>query len=111
MNIDLPPYEVIEAIESDLGLQFQHLIISPGESTPFVIEGVFGEGSDAKTVVFEPRRVLPLQDDDDDELFQKECDCWTDGEHEDECLWEDKPANLIEPSDETPQFDEDWYCP
>lgn len=109
MNIDLPPYEVIVAIESDLGLQFRHLIISPGESTPFVIEGVFGEGSDAKTVVFKPQRISPLQDDDDDEISRPECGCC--GEHEDECLCEDEPANLIEPSDETPQFDDDWYCP
>ena len=113
LPIDFPPAEIIQAIERELGLSFQHFKVSlEGE-----IEGIFGVGDDEQAVSFEVKRsrtghfpsitsvIAEL-----DENGVKEM-----GEMFKKLLAEIEgimgEGAIFEPSTDVPRFDDEWYCP
>ena len=110
---DFPPAEIIQAIEGELGLSFQHFKVSlDGE-----IEGIFCVGDDEQIVSFEAKRsrtgyfpsitsVIAELDENGvkemGEMFKKML-------AEIEGIIAD--GATFEPSSNPPRFDDGWYCP
>jgi len=110
---DFPPVEIINAIEKELGLPFQHFKVSlEGE-----IEGIFSDDEAEQVVSFEVKRsrtgyfpsitsVIAELDENGvkeiGEMFKKLL-----AEIEG-IIGEDV---ILEPSMNTPRFDDEWYCP
>jgi|TARA_R110002074_G_scaffold325852_1_gene496173 hypothetical protein len=117
MPSDLPPMEIIDALEEQLGMDFIHFTIDR-EGT---VEGIFSNGFDDQTVTFEVKReVTPsfkmppiesiIAELDENALvdMQKMMKSILD---EIEGLREEPEQFEVQYGGHTPQFDGEWYCP
>jgi len=115
MPIDLPPPEIIHALEEQLGMDFIHFTVS----LDGIVEGVFGNGLENQVVSFEAKREFvssfqfpPIESiiaeldekaiEDMKKMFKSilsEIENMTD------------LATEFTPNSNPPKFDSEWYCP
>ncbi len=117
MPSDLPPMEIIEALEEQLGMDFVHFTID----REGIVEGVFTDGFENQVVTFEVKREITpsfkmppieslLAELDEKAIvdMQKMMKSILD---EIEDMKEDSEQFEVTGGGHTPQFDGDWYCP
>ena len=117
MPTDLPPMEIIEALEEQLDMDFVHFTIN----REGIVEGVFTNGFENQVVTFEVKREITpsfkmppieslLAELDEKAIvdMQKMMKSILD---EIEAMDEDSDQFKITGGGHTPPFDADWYCP
>ena len=116
MPSDLPPMEIIDALEEQLDMDFVHFTIN----REGVVEGIFTNGFESQTVTFEVKReVTPSFKMPPIESILGELDekAISDMKKMMNSILEE--ISNIEPEDEVkmddsgylPEFDGEWYCP
>jgi len=116
MPSDLPPMEIIDALEEQLDMDFVHFTIN----REGIVEGIFTNGFESQTVTFEVKReVTPSFKMPPIESILGELDekAISDMKKMMNSILEE--ISNIEPEDEVkmddsgylPEFDGEWYCP
>ena len=110
---DFPPAEIIQAIEGELGLPFQHFKVSlEGE-----IEGIFGVGDNEQIVSFEAKRsrtgyfpsITSVIAELDENAVKEMGEMFKKMLAEIEAIIGE--GATFEHSTTPPRFDDEWYCP
>jgi len=117
MPSDLPPMEIIDALEEQLNMDFVHFTINRAG----IVEGIFTNGFENQTVTFEVKREITpffkmppiesiLAELDEKAIvdMQKMMKSILD---EIEGMKEDEEEHEVTGGNHTPQFDDEWYCP
>ena len=116
MPSDLPPMEIIDALEEQLDMDFVHFTIN----REGIVEGIFTNGFESQTITFEVKReVTPSFKMPPIESILGELDekAISDMKKMMNSILEE--ISNIEPEDEVkmddsgylPEFDGEWYCP
>jgi len=116
MPSDLPPMEIIDALEEQLDMDFVHFTIN----REGIVEGIFTNGFESQTVTFEVKREVTPS-------FKMPPTASILGELDEKAISDMKKMmnsileeiSNIEPEDEVkmddsgylPEFDGEWYCP
>lgn len=118
MPTDLPPMEIVEALEEDLDMDFVHFTIDRDG----IVEGIFSNGLETQAVTFEIKREVtpsfkmpPIESilgELDENAIQDMRKMMTSILDEIKSM-ESQAENTIELNDSghLPRFDGEWYCP
>ena len=114
MPSDLPPMEIIDALEEQLNMDFVHFTVT----LDGIVEGIFTNGFESQTVSFEAKREFvagfnlpPIEN----LIAELDPQAIEDMKKMMKSILEEiennGDGNMVEFGGATPRFDEGWYCP
>ncbi len=119
MPSDLPPMEIIDALEEQLGMDFVHFTIDRDG----IVEGIFSNGLETQAVTFEVKREItpsfkmpPIEsilgelDENAISDMRKMMNSILEEISNMESIT-DKDEITMDSSGFLPRFDDEWYCP
>jgi|TARA_A100001388_G_scaffold277283_1_gene267805 hypothetical protein len=118
MPSDLPPMEIIDALEEQLNMDFVHFTINRAG----IVEGIFSNGFENQTVTFEVKREVtpsfkmpPIESilgELDEKAISDMRKMMNSILDEIKNMEDDESQEIsLDDSGYLPQFDDEWYCP
>ena len=114
MPSDLPPMEIIDALEEQLNMDFVHFTVT----LDGIVEGIFTNGFESQTVSFEAKREFvagfnlpPIEN----LIAELDPQAIEDMKKMMKSILEEiensSEEGVVEYGSPTPRFDDTWYCP